>query len=513
MTSLGEQRTQALAPTAVSGGGTGPAAPVDELPGLVRRGVGWTMASQGAMQVMALLTSIVVARFLSPHQVGLASEAVVFVSLTLVVADFGFGAVVVQREQLSEVEVSTLFWAVCGIGLILTLFGVAISGLIADLYNEHEVQPLFAVMAITFLVTAPGIIQGALLTRELRFRNLELRTIVATVTSCTTAIVLAALGAGPWAIVAQTIAMAGISTALLWRSSPWRPRFVFSFAYLRDVREYAGHVLGSKLVIWANQNVDNLLVGRFLGAAPLGAYSLAFAVALTPVNRIAMPVTQVFFPAFSRMREKERIAEVWLRSTRILAVVVVPAMLGLVIVGPDFVRAVFGYKWRHAGPVMQLLAAVALLQTLTSLNDVILAAIEETRLLFRFRTVVSVLTLVGFAAGLPWGITGASAGYLIACLVLHPLYVWLTVRALGITLATWVHSVLRVFVAGALMLGVILGLRILMVHIHNPVGVRLLVTVVAGAIVYGYAVAWLVPEIPAEVREMLARRRGERVGG
>jgi O-antigen/teichoic acid export membrane protein len=485
-------------------------AAVEELPGLVRRGVGWTMASQGAMQTMALLTSIVVARFLSPHQVGLASEAVVFVSLTLVVGDFGFGAVIVQRQRVSEDEVSTLFWAVCLLGLILTAFGIAISGAVADLYGEPEVQRLFAVMAITFAVTAPGIVQGALLTRELRFRNLELRTIAATVTSCTTAIVLAALGAGPWAIVAQTITMAAVSTLLLWRSSPWRPRLVFSVSYLRDVREYAGHVLGSKLVIWANANVDNLLVGRFLGAAPLGAYSLAFAVALTPVNRIAMPITQVFFPAFSRMREKGQIADVWLRSTRILAFVVVPSMLGLVVVGPDFVRAVFGHKWVHAGPVMQVLAAVALFQTLTSLNDVILAAINETRLLFWFRTTVSVVTLAAFAAGLPWGITGAATGYLIACAVLHPAYVWLTVRALGITVRAWIQSVFRVFVAGGAMCLVLVGLRVAMVHYGTPVGVRLAALVVWGAVLYLAVAVRLMPDVRVEVSEALARRRAAR---
>lgn len=481
--------------------GTG-AAQFDELPGLVRRGVGWMMASQAAIQVMALLTSVVVARLLSPRQVGLASEGAVFVSLALVVGEFGFAAVIIQRPSLAELEISTLFWAGLGLGLLLTLLGVAVSPLVADLYGEHQVEPLFAVMSLTFLATAPGIVQGALLTRELRFRKLELRTIVATVSSCAVAIVLAVLGAGPWAIVAQMLTVSSVSTVLLWRSSTWRPGMMFSVPALRRFAGFTSHVLGSEFVVWANANVDNLLVGRFLGASPLGAYSLAFAVALTPVNRIALPLTQVFFPAFSRIREPARIAEVWLRATRILAFVAVPMMLGLIVVAPDLVSAVFGAKWRHAAPVMQLLAGIGLIQTMTTVNDGVLKALDRTRTLFRFRSILSVLTLVAFAAGLPWGITGATVGYLIASVVLQPVYVWLTLGAVGARPSQWLRSVLPVLLLGGAMLAVLLAVRHVFLSAGVPAGIRLAALILIGAIVYLGAVVALVPAIVNELRSV-----------
>lgn len=479
----------------------------EELSGLVRRGVGWMMASQGAIQVMALLTSIVIAHFLSPRQVGLASEAVVFVSLTLTLGDMGVGSVIVQRARLSQLEISSLFWAGIGVGLALTLLGVAVSPLVADLYGEPKVEPLFAVMALTFVITAPGIVQGALMTKELRFRSLELRTIAATVTSCTTGIALAALGAGPWAIVTQTILMAGTSTLLLWRSSPWRPALRCSLTALREFREYAGHILGARLVGWANNNLDNLMVGRFLGASLLGAYSLAFSVALTPVNRVAGPVTQVFFPAFSQMREPDRIAPVWLRATRILAFVVVPVLAGLIVVAPDLVEVVFGRRWRHAAPVMQLLAGVALLQTLSALNDPILQALAQTRLLLRIRTAVSATTLVTFGIGTIWGINGAATGYLAACLVLHPIYILLTTRTVGISLLAWLRSVSRVGLVGAVMVGVLLAVRHLYVAHAVPALIRLLTLMLIGGLVYAALIVVFVPPIVGEIQAVMRRRR------
>jgi O-antigen/teichoic acid export membrane protein len=487
---------------AAAAGSSGPA-----LGGLVRRGIAWTVFSQASVQGLALITSVIVAHLLSPRQVGLASEAAVFVSLVLVVTDFGLGSVVIQRASTSEVELSTLFWSVTGLGVAMTAVGVGLSWPIAALYHQPDVRGLFAVMSLTFLATAPGIIPGALLVRELRFRSLEVRTVAAAVAGSFVAIVLAALGAGPWAIVAQTVSMATVSTLLLWRTSTWRPAMRFSRRFLREVSGFSSHILGSKTVGWANANIDNLLVGKFRGPSPLGAYSLAFAVALTPVNRLAAPMVNVFFPAFSKLHDREPIAEMWLRAERVLAFVAVPAMLGLVVAAPDLVQVAFGFRWRHAAPVMQLLAVVALTQTLTALNDGIFQALGETRTQFRFRAVLSAVTLAAFAAGLPWGITGASVGYLISSVVMQPVYVWLAVRLLRVPVRRWASSVAGVLAAGAAMCVALYVLRRALVAGEVPAGIRLLLLIIAGALVYGGLIAWRGTEIKREIRLVLARRK------
>jgi O-antigen/teichoic acid export membrane protein len=481
--------------------------PVGGLAGRVQRGIGWMIASQGAMQVSALATSIVIARSMSPHDVGLASEAIVFATLGIVIVDLGLGPVVIQRAEVSDADLSTVFWTGIGIGVLMTLIGIALSGPIAQIYGQPQVQGLFAVLSFTFVIVAPGVVQGGLLIRDLHFRSLELRTIAATVSSCTVAMVLAVLGAGPWAIVAQTLTMGSVSTVLLWRSSTWRPQWIFSVESLRSFAGYATHLLGAQLMRWANVNVDNFLVGRVLGAAPLGDYSLAFGIALTPVSRVAGPIGQVFFPAFARLGDRERIAEVWLRAVRLLAFVTVPAMLGLVVVAPDLVVAVFGERWRAAGPVMQILAGVALLQSLTAMHDGVLQALAETRLLVRFTTVLSALTIAGIAAGLPWGLRGVAWGYLIVSLILQPVYMWLTGRTVGVSPIRWLRSIAGTLQAGAAMLVVALVAQHLLVAADVATGLRLAVVIALGAVVYLPIGAWRVPEIKLEVAELRARRR------
>lgn len=466
------------------------------------------MGSQAATQVLALVTSVVIARFLTPREVGLAAMGIVFTTLALVLADAGLASALVQRPELSEDDKSTAFWFSIATGIALTAAGIGLSWPIADLYGEPRVRHLFAALSFTFFFTAPGIVQGALLTRELRFRALELRTIAATATSCAVGITLAVLGAGPWAIVAQTLTISSVSTVLLWRSSSWRPRARVSRESVRGLGRFSAHVLGTRLSTWGARNVDNLLVGRYLGAAPLGAYSIAYSLMITPVNRIAGPLTQVFYPAFSRMRDRKSIGAVWLRAVRMVALVVVPLMLGLAAVAPDFVRVVFGRRWHAAAPVLQIIAFVGLAQSLQALNYGILQSLARTRVLFRYTAVASVATVGAFAAGLPWGIKGVATAYLLASIVLEPAYLWLTTRAVGVPVRDWLRSIAAAAEAGIVMVVVVIGLRQALLATSLSAGPRLAALIVGGAAVYLPLAAWRAPEARGELRALRARRGG-----
>ena len=467
------------------------------------------MASQVSIQLLSFLTSIAIARLLSLRQVGLATEAVVFGQLALVIADFGLAAVIVQRPDLSEEDTSTAFWASMALGVVLTVIGIGASWPIAALYGSPQVQPLFAVLSFVFLLTAPGIVQGALLTRELEFRALELRNIVAVLISCATAVVLAAAGFGAWAIVVQSLVISGVSTVLLWRSSSWRPSATFSITSMRGMAQFAWHTLGARSVAWAQLNADNFLVGRFLGPSRLGAYSIASSVSLTPVNRVALPITQVFFPAFSQIRDPGRIGAAWLRALRAVGVIVIPAMLGLVVIGQEFVIALFGAKWHAAITPLELLAPIGLLQALTALSQGILQSIGATRLLWRTMAVISAVSVASFAAGLPWGIDGVAVSYLIASLVAQPVFLHLTARSVGLKLVDVGHALFGLLQAGVGMAAIVLGVRQLLLAAGVGVSLRLVLLVLAGAAVYVPLVLWRAPEIRRELTEALRTRRGE----
>jgi O-antigen/teichoic acid export membrane protein len=465
------------------------------------------MASQLAMQALAFSASIVVAHLLVPREFGLAASGLVFANLALVLTDSGFASTLVQRAQLSEEDIASAFWASAAIGLAVTLVGFGMSWPIADLYGEPRVQPLFAAMSPMFLLTSLGIVQGALLTRELRFRQLELRTIVSTASGVATVIVLAALGAGPWAIVAWGLVNVGVSSALLWYSSDWRPSRRVSLASLHSMLAFSARVLGSRLLSWGRTNSDNLLIGSVLGSAALGSYAFAFNLIVIPVTRVAGPLAQVFYPAFSRLREPEAIGRVWLRSVRMVAAIVVPTMLGLSIVAPDFVAAVFSQQWHRAVPVLQILAPLGLAQALQAQNYGILQALDRTKTLLRYTAISTAGYVAAFASGLHWGIVGVSVASLVAGLVLEPLSLLLCAQALGLSPRAWLRSIAGVMQAGAAMAAGLFLVRRGLLHTSLGPAPRLALLVVVGAALYVPLLLWRAPEVLEEVRRV--RGRGE----
>jgi O-antigen/teichoic acid export membrane protein len=470
-------------------------------------GLLWKVLSQTFSQLSGVAVAIILARLLRPHDYGVAAMVLVFAGLVPIFSDLALGAALVQRKELTEDDRSTVFWTSAGVGLLFTALGIAASWPVADFYGEPKVQPLFAALSTTFLLSSLGTTQNALLNRNLDFRALELRMMGGTAAGAIVGVVAALRGYGPWAILGQQIAAAGVSTILLWVFSSWRPSFRFSLASLRDLGGFSGNVFGTRILFYFNRNVDNILIGRYVGAAALGAYALSYNVMLSPLSRLASPIQEVLFPAFARIQDDvEKMRSVWLRVNRMVGALTVPGMVGLACVAPDLVRVVLGEKWHVAVPVIRILAWVGLLQSLQSLNSSILQACNRTRTLLRFSGIALASSLVAFVGGLHWGIVGVAVGYAISSSLVEPYYTALTARALGISPIAFWRNMWGIGLSAAVMGAGVLGARAGLLALGVPAGARLPVLILVGFVVYVPAAFVLAPRVVDEVRELRARR-------
>ena len=152
----------------------------DSMGSRILSGVAWKAGSQIWLQLSRMVVALILARMLAPHDFGLAAMVFVFSSFVVVFTDNALGTALVQRRELQDDDRSTVFWVSTGVGLLLTLTGVALSGPLAAFYGEDAVQALFAAVSIGFFVSALGTTHSALLVRDMRFRRLEIRLIAAT---------------------------------------------------------------------------------------------------------------------------------------------------------------------------------------------------------------------------------------------------------------------------------------------------------------------------------------------
>jgi O-antigen/teichoic acid export membrane protein len=478
----------------------------DSMRSRIVSGLAWKIVSQVFRQGSRVAVAIVLARLLTPHDYGLAAMVLAFSALVIIFSDLALGAALVQRKELSEADRSTVFWVSAALGVVFTFIGIACSWPIAAFFGEPAVQPLFAAFSISFLVTALGTTQTALLSRDMNFKSLELRMMAGTAVGGVVGIWLALEGYGAWAIIGQQLAIACVSTALLWALSPWRPRFVFSMETIRDYWRFSGSVFGTRILFYLNRNADNVLIGRFLGSAALGVYAVAYNIMLMPLSRIAQPVVEVLFPAFSRMQEdRPRMASAWLRGNRMIGAITIPAMLGLMVVAPEFIRVVLGERWAEAIPVIQLLAWVGLLQSLQRLNSSVLMACDRARTLLWYSVVVLLASLAAFVFGLQWGIVGVAAAYAASSTVVELYYTWLTARVLEVSPFALARSLGGVLQASVGMLGVVVFAKYLLVDELGDAPLLILLTAL-GAVTFAALCWWRAPDVVGELRGLRRRR-------
>jgi O-antigen/teichoic acid export membrane protein len=473
----------------------------------VLHGLVWVAGAQIGMHATRAIVAIAIARLLTPDEYGLAALALVFSSLVMVFSDLALGAALIQRKTLTEKDKNTAFWITLGSGLGFTALGILLAGPIASLYGEPDAKPLLVALSASFFVTAAGATQLTLMMRVMDFRRSELLGLAGSVGGAICGVVLAARGAGAWALVMQQITATLLTTVLIWWRSDWYPRFMFSIASVRDLGGFSLYMLGQRILYYLQVNGDRFMIGRYLGTTALGTYAVAYNTMLVPASKIGGPLQRVFSPAFSRIQdEPERIAAAWARVVRVIGLVALPSLGGLVVVAPDFVPVVLGSQWKDAVPVVQILAWVGIIQAVQALSYDVLMARGRARTMFRFSLVLTACHLTAFGMGLQWGVVGVAVGYAISTTLVEPFQSILAARCLGVSPMVVVRALSGVFQATIAMCGLVLALRLGLVDSGMDQTLRLLVCSLFGALVFVPLCLWRVPELAGDLRGLRRAR-------
>lgn len=447
------------------------------------QGVSWSGLSQAVTQGCTWVVSVILARILGPDTYGLIGMITVFTGFAIIFGGLGFGMAIVQRKSIEDRHLSTAFWMNTAMGTAITLIMIAAAPLIASFYHEPYLSPLTRVMALRFLFDSLGIVQSALLRRNMRFRALGAIQIGTGILSGVLALAMALSGAGVWSLVVLTLGFALFPLPFLWSTTQWRPSWAFEWKAGRELFAFSGPILGQSIVSYWAQSLDTVLIGRYVGASALGVYSRASSLMLMPLTQVSAVVGNVMMSALSTIQEdKARVRRSYLKAVRLVAFVTFPMMVGLFVVSDHLILALLGPKWAGVIPILRIMCGVGLLQSVGRWDWICLPQ-GRTDLYFYFGVISSAVSAVAFIIGLRWGVTGMAWASLISNLLLcYPIW-----EASGRIINVSCKEMLAVFspvLACALSMGGILaGLRWLLPH-FIPDGARLTMEVVIGALAY-----------------------------
>jgi len=402
----------------------------------------------------------------------------------------GTQAAVIQSKEASNELLSTVFWANVGFGALGTVLLATAAPMAAMYYHEPRVTNIIRVLALNFFISGLTILHQALFERRLAFRVLAKVEVVGTFCGAVVGIGSAVRGFGVWALVGQSVTTVSIITILLWYFSDWRPRLLFHWHEIRRIRSYSLNLTGFNIFNYFCRNADYLLIGRFLGATPLGIYTLAYRIMLYPLQTITTVISRVMFPVYSQIQDDDaRFRSIYLRTAGMIALVTFPMMVGLWVVAEPFVLSVFGPKWALAVPLIKILAPIGMVQSVAATVGAIYQAKGRTDVMFRWGGALGVILVAAFAVGLRWGIIGVAVAYAVATMIIAAPSFAIPFRFIGLRLGDLAATLSRPLIGSLLMAAVVLAIRTALVHATNLVALQVLVA--TGAVTY-ILVSWVV---------------------
>jgi O-antigen/teichoic acid export membrane protein len=357
------------------------------------------MIDVAGRQGIQFLVMLVLARLLSPAEFGILGMLSLFIALAGSIVDSGFGSALIQRKEITEAEKSSvfLFNAAMGALMMLTIFSVA--PWIAGFYREPILLPLTRLMAVNLFIGSFGVVQMAVLTRNLDFRAQCKAGIVAMILSGTSAIWMAWKGYGVWSLAAQSVIYTTVSTGLIWALCPWKPRLRFHFESLRSLFGFGSRMLASGLLNTFFDRIQLAVIGKAFSAAALGFYTRAFSTRQFPVSLLSAVINRVTFPVFSQLsHNRDSLRPAVRRALVSFMVLTLPMMFGLAVVARPLVLVLFGEKWLPCVPYLRVLSIAGALWPLQVVNLDVVMAVGRSDLFLRLEIIKKVLVLIGLLA-------------------------------------------------------------------------------------------------------------------
>jgi O-antigen/teichoic acid export membrane protein len=388
------------------------------------------LASRFAQVVIGLGTIAALGRLLAPEDFGLFAMAALLLTFVSTFKDFGLPMAVVQSPVLHQRQVSGLFWLNCKLSLALASIVAATAPLLAWFFGEPGIVAGVLTLALALGFSGVGTVHQGLLARGMRFGRVAVTDTAAAAGGAVVGVGMALLGAGYWALVGQQAAVLVLMGALPWLLCGWRPSTParserLGLGSAGPVRFGRDHTI-TKVLTRAARNVDLVLIGRFLGAGPLGLYQVAFRAATIPLQQIYQPLGRVVVASASRFPDDpDGYGASYRSGVRSSAALVLPMLALMLVRADDLVLFLLGDQWGAAVPVFRaLVVATALDVARVSVHWAFLTE-GRTAQLLRWTFFTTPLTVVALVIGLRWGIVGVGVGYAAAIgLALVPLLLY-----------------------------------------------------------------------------------------
>lgn len=390
--------------------------------------------------------------FLGDKEFGAVALVNSVLAFSQVIARLGITTALIQRTEITDDHKNVVFWTSATLSLALSAVFVIIAPQIGNWLNEPLIAHLMFALAPGMVLTLLAATHEALLTKELSFKTLAIRSLLASLVGGFFALLAAVLGWGVWSLVVLNLVTATVNLVIAWYAHPWRPRFTFNTSSFKELFSTGIRVTGIGFVVYVYRHIDNLVLGSLVGISQLGLYYFGKRLLTAILELLGQSVNAVALPSFSLLGEDyDRVQRGLIRLSSIVAAIAFPALVGLATLADSVVLTLFGTKWAAASPILQWLCIGGIPQALTYFASPLLIALNQARAAFKATLVATLAMLSGSIIGAFFGAEGVAIGFTIANAFMFIYYGRIVLKITGLPAKQYLLSIMPPFASAFIM--------------------------------------------------------------
>lgn len=448
---------------------------------IVMRSLLWKLMERTGVQGVQFILQIILARLLTPNDYGIISLITIFIALANVFIQSGFNTALIQKKDTTEEDFSSVFYLSLLVAGILYIILFISSPYIAKFYGIKELIPVLRVLSIILFFGAINSIQNAVVSRTMNFRKLFTSSIFSAIISGVIGIILAYLGFGVWALVAQQIINQISITIILWFTLKWRPRLVFSITRIGSLFSYGWKLLVSSLIDTLYMNLRSLIVGKVYTSEMLAFYNRGDQFPQIIVSNINGSIQSVMLPTLSLEQDnKKRVKELVRRSIVTSSFLLFPLMIGLAVIAEPLIKILLTEKWLSCVPFMQIFCLTYALWPIHTANLQAINALGRSDIYLKLEIIKKIVGTTILIISMFYGVYAIAIGGLLSGVISSFINSYPNLRLLDYSYKEQIKDIIP-----SLLLSIIMGGIVYSILFFNMSPyLTLIIQILVGAIVY-----------------------------
>ncbi|MFD2237507.1 lipopolysaccharide biosynthesis protein [Aureimonas populi] len=399
------------------------------LRGRAARGAAITGLSQGVRLLVQIGSVIVLSRLLEPADFGLMAMAAPVFGFVMMFQDLGLTQATIQKNDITQAQVSALFWVNLAASFVLAVAMVAAAPLVAMFYGDPRVENLVVAFGMLVLVAGLGSQHMALLNRKMRFGALAAIDASAVVCGFLAGVLFAQVNPSYWALYVASLVTIAIPAVAAWICTGWLPGAPRRAAEVRELLNFGAGITGFNFINFFARNADNIMIGRVWGEHSLGVYDRAYKLLLLPLQQVSSPLGRVTQPILSQLLdEPERYRRAYVKTLHQMLLIVLPGVAFMIGTSDILVPTLLGQKWVEAAAIFSALGFAAILQPVNNTTGWLFISQARGKDYFQGGLFGTCMAVLGMLAGLPWGAFGVAVGYAVSEYLKTPVIWWWATR-------------------------------------------------------------------------------------